>query len=125
MDGELRNRKQRIKSKSIEKTEKNVSESAVKQTSNKVDAQDTCEQVGAQQNEQDGSSVKGVLDHRSTNGNAVTEATESIEESIADSERTEVDGWKINFELDLVTIGLFLVAFVTRFYKLHHPNNVV
>lgn len=34
-------------------------------------------------------------------------------------------GLKVNVELDLITIGLLLVAISTRFYRIGHPNNIV
>lgn len=33
--------------------------------------------------------------------------------------------FKVNLELDFITIILFVLAIVTRFYRFGHPNNIV
>lgn len=45
--------------------------------------------------------------------------------SCADDGDLNDDTFKIHVELDVITIGLFLVAAATRFYKIGHPNNIV
>lgn len=59
--------------------------------------------------------------------NKIEELKKNIEETPVKNESAKCESklFRINFEIDLLSISLFLCGLITRIYKLEEPKNIV
>lgn len=103
----LRNRKTKIKSKKTNHEERNATENVAN-----TDYENETEYI---------------KEHLSNNINITKDVIKDTENTINRTENETLENklFRIRFEVDLVSVTLFLLGIVTRMYRLEEPRNIV